>query len=216
MNLEILEQKIGYKFNNKNLLLRAVTHSSFGEENYENFEFLGDSILGFVVAEYLLNNFDFKEGDLTKTRAKIVSANNLFTIAETLGIKDFLRLGNNYKNMQVSKNILADTVESIICAIYLDSNIQTAKEFILNKVIISYENITNLINLTIDYKTKLQEKLQENGSVKIEYISISEQRVGNDINYTIELRVNSEVLATATASSKSKAEQLCAKYVLEK
>ena len=216
MNLEILEQKIGYKFNNKNLLLRAVTHSSFGEENYENFEFLGDSILGFVVAEYLLNNFDFNEGDLTKTRAKIVSANNLFAVAETLGIKDFLRLGNNYKNMQVSKNILADTVESIICAIYLDSNIQNAKEFILNNVIISYENITNLINLTIDYKTKLQEKLQENGSVKIEYVSVLEERVGNDINYTIELRVNGEVLARSTAISKSSAEQHCAKYVLEK
>ncbi len=215
MDLGILEQKINYKFNNQNLLLRAVTHSSFGEDNYENLEFLGDSILGFVVAEYLLNNFNFKEGDLTKTRAKIVSANNLYKVAENLEIKGFLQLGNNYKNMQVSKNILADTVESIIASIYLDSGLENAKKFILNNIIISYENITNLINSTIDYKTMLQEKLQENGCVKIEYVSVLEERVGNDISYTIELRVNGEVLATETAISKSKAEQLCAKNVLK-
>lgn len=216
MNLNLLEEKIDYKFNNQNLLLKAVTHSSFGEDNYENLEFLGDSILGFVVAEYLLNNFKFKEGDLTKTRSKIVSANNLFVIAEKLGIKDFLRLGNNYKNMQVSKNILADTIESIIAAIYLDSGLENAKKFVLDNVVISYENITDLINATFDYKTKLQEKLQQNGSVKIEYISVNEERVGKDIHYTIELKVNGEVLASKTAISKSEAEQLCAKYVLEK
>ena len=122
MNIENLEDKINYKFNDKNILIKAITHSSFDKNNYENLEFLGDSILGFVVAEYLFKNFDFNEGSLSKTRAKIVSASNLCKVANNLGIKDFLRLGNSFKNMAISNNILADCVESIIAGIYLDSN----------------------------------------------------------------------------------------------
>ena len=214
MNIENLEDKINYKFNDKNILIKAITHSSFDKNNYENLEFLGDSILGFVVAEYLFKNFDFNEGSLSKTRAKIVSASNLCKVANNLGIKDFLRLGNSFKNMAISNNILADCVESIIAGIYLDSNILNAQKFILNHIVVSYENITNIVNSTIDYKTQLQEKFQKDGVCKIEYITISQEGKSNNSIFTVELKINDKVLTTQNGKSKHEAEQKCAMAVL--
>lgn len=215
MELRLLEANIGYNFKDKSLLETAITHSSFdGNNNYENLEFLGDSILGFVVAKYLFKNFDVKEGDLSKTRAKIVNAKELCKVANSLNLSQFVRLGNAYKNMQISYNILADMVEAIIAGIYIDDGIDTAEKFILDKIIISYENITSIIKSNIDYKTIYQEKCQVGGSVNIEYVVISATGKSNDMTFAIELRVNGEKVSEGTGKSKREAEQMAAKQAL--
>ena len=215
MELRSLEASIGYNFKDKSLLETAITHSSFdGNNNYENLEFLGDSILGFVVAKYLFKNFDVKEGDLSKTRAKIVNAKELCKVANSLNLSQFVRLGNAYKNMQISYNILADMVEAIIAGIYIDDGMETAEKFILDKIIISYENITNIVKANMDYKTIYQEKCQVGGSVNIEYVVISATGKSNDMTFTIELRVNGEKVSEGTGKSKREAEQMAAKLAL--
>lgn len=216
MDLKDLENKINYSFKNKDLLLKALTHSSFSKDNYENLEFLGDSILGFVVAEYLLKNFDLNEGDMSKTRAKIVSAQNLCKVANNIEIKQFLRLGNSYKNMQISYNILADVIESIIAGIYLDGGLLYARKFVMDFIIISYENITNIINSTIDFKTLLQEKIQQTGTNLIEYVTIAQEGKSNDVLFTVELKINGISYAVENGKSKHEAEQKCAKNALTK
>lgn len=218
MNIELLESKINYVFNDKTLLVRALTHSSFDSENsYEKLEFLGDSILGFSVAEYLYNNYPLREGDLSKIRAKIVSAKELCKVANSLKLSQFVRLGNSYSNMQISYNILADMVESIIASIYLDSgDISLSKKFIYDYIIISYENITNIINANMDYKTLLQEKYQSQGVCDIEYVTVSSTGKSNDMTFTVELRISGSAVSTATGKSKREAEQKCAKIALEK
>lgn len=216
MDLKDLENKINYSFKNKDLLLKALTHSSFSKDNYENLEFLGDSILGFVVAEYLLKNFDLNEGDMSKTRAKIVSAQNLCKVANNIEIKQFLRLGNSYKNMQISYNILADVIESIIAGIYLDGGLLYAQKFVMDSIIISYENITNIINSTIDFKTLLQEKIQQTGTNLIEYVTIAQEGKSNDVLFTVELKINGISYAVENGKSKHEAEQKCAKNALTK
>ena len=215
MELRLLEVNIGYNFKDKSLLTTAITHSSFdGNNNYENLEFLGDSILGFVVAKYLYNNFDVKEGDLSKTRAKIVNAKELCKVANSLNLSQFVRLGNAYKNMQISYNILADMVEAIIAGIYIDAGMEMAEKFVMDKVVISYENITNIIHANIDYKTMYQEKCQVGGNVHIEYVVLDAVGKSNDMTFTIELRVNGESISQGVGKSKREAEQLAAKKAL--
>lgn len=215
MELRLLESNIGYVFRDKSLLETAITHSSFdGNNNYENLEFLGDSILGFVTAKYLYNHFDLHEGDLSKIRAKLVNAKELCKVANSLDLSQFVRLGNSYKNMQISYNILADMVEAIIAGIYLDDGMDSAEKFILDKIIISYDNITNIIKSNIDYKTMLQERYQVSGNVDIEYVVVDAVGKSNDMTFTIELHVNGETLSTGVGKSKREAEQNAAKSAL--
>lgn len=215
MELRLLESNIGYTFKDKSLLETAITHSSFdGKTNYENLEFLGDSILGFVVAKYLFNHFDLREGDMSKNRAKIVNAKELCKVANSLELSRFVKLGDSYKNMQISYNILADMIEAIIAGIYLDDGIDTAEKFVLDKIIISYENITNIIKSNIDYKTMLQERFQVSGSVHIEYVVISAVGKSNDMTFTTELRIDGVAISQGVGKSKREAEQMAAKSAL--
>lgn len=164
MNLKILEEKIKYKFKNKQYLITAMTHSSYANDNktksYERLEFLGDSILSFVISDYLFKHFPVTEGRLSIIRSRIVCENSLASAAESLDFGSFINVSNSLvlENNKISRSILADVMEAVIAAIYLDSSISNAADFIIDSL---KETINQAVqgNINIDYKTKLQEKI---------------------------------------------------------
>ena len=173
-NFEQFEKSIGYTFKNKELLKKALTHTSYAYENKiqsnERLEYLGDSILEFISSEYLFLNYsNLSEGEMTKVRAYSVCEENLYNISIKHNFSDFLYLGKSEKVVKNKKKaILADSVEAVIAAIYLDSNIEEAKKFILNNIKDAVEFASKNVGQK-DYKTVLQEKLQVNGDVSIKY-----------------------------------------------
>ena len=193
MNFEICENNIGYSFKNKNLLKEALTHTSYAYENKvksnERLEYLGDSILEFVSSKYIYNKYPkLQEGEMTKVRATVVCEESLYKIAKLHGFSDFLFLGKS-EIKTGGKNrpaILADSVEAVIAAIYLDGGLQETDKFIIENLDKEIEKATKHVG-DKDYKTVLQEKLQEHGEVKIEYEIINE--IGPDHNKHFEAQV---------------------------
>ena len=155
---------ISYKFKDESLKKRALTHSSKSPENYERLEFLGDSILDFVVGHYLFQNTQKTEGELTVLRSHFVSENNLCKVFDDLDIEKEVILGKSYKGA-ISKAIKCDIVEAIVGAIYLDAGLDRAKKFIVEKL-----NLSNFESVVDDnYKSKLQELVQANFKCKMSY-----------------------------------------------
>lgn len=221
MSLEILEKNIGYKFKNIDLLKNALTHTSYAYEHNiksnEKLEFLGDSILEFVSSEYMYNKYiKLKEGEMTKVRATVVCEKSLYKIAKTHDFSDFLYLGKSEVKCGGNQRpaILADSVEAVIAAIFMDGGLEPAKKFII-------ENLKNEIEIATknvgkkDYKTVLQEELQKNGDVKIEYKIIKETGPDHDKKFESEVLLNGKVLATGKGKSKKEAEMQAAKKALE-
>ena len=222
MDISKLEQDIGYKFKNKKLLQTALTHTSYAYENhvqsYEKLEFLGDSILEFVSSEYIYEKFpNLKEGEMTKVRAMVVCEESLAKIAKLHNFSDFLNLGKSEKSSggETRTAILEDTVEAIIAAIYKDGGLEEAKKFIINNLKEAIEYSTTHVGLK-DYKTVLQEKLQENGEVKIEYVTIAEKGPDHNKLFEAEVRYEGQPLARGKGKSKKAAEMQAAKKALEK
>ncbi len=220
MELEIFEKNIGYSFKNKELLKEALTHTSYAYENKvksnERLEYLGDSILEFVISEYLFLNYtNLSEGEMTKVRANVVCEDSLFKIAQKHNFSDFLYLGNSEKHSQNSKKaLMADSVEAVIAAIFLDSNIENAKKFIVENL----EKMTELSSKNVgmkDYKTVLQERLQINGEVKIQYNVIREEGPDHDKTFVVEVSCDGKVLAEGQGKNKKHAEMEAAKLALE-
>ena len=221
MELKKLEENIDYVFKNKNLLQTALTHKSYAHENnvqsYEKLEFLGDSILEFVTSEYIYRNFQFlKEGEMTKVRATVVCEESLSSIAKLHDFSDFLRLGKSEQasNKHARDAILEDTMEAMIAAIYLDGGIENAKKFIISNLAESIEYATKHVG-SKDYKTVLQEKLQVNGDVKIEYITINESGPDHNKFFEVEVRCDGKPLARSKGKSKKSAEMQAAQRALE-
>ena len=221
MNLELLEKSIGYKFKNKSLLKQALIHKSYAYENKvesnEKLEFLGDSILEFVSSKYIYKKYpNLREGEMTKVRATVVCEESLYKIAKLHNFSDFLYLGKSQLHTGENKRpaILADSVEAVIAAIYLDSGIQQAGKFIENNLKKEIEYATKHVGFK-DYKTVLQEKLQEHGDVKIEYEITKE--IGPDHNKFFEAQVkcNGKVIAKGEGKSKKDAHMHAAKKALE-
>jgi len=222
MNIKEFENNIGYEFKNKDLLIKALTHTSYAYENNvesnEKLEFLGDSILEFVSSKYLYDNYpNLKEGEMTKVRATVVCEESLHKVAIKLNFSDFLNLGKSESSNQanLSKAILADSVEALIAAIYLDSNLENAEKFIIENLKESIETASRNVG-NKDYKTVLQEKLQIHGNVNIKYNIISES--GPDHNKVFESKVecNGEILGIGKGKSKKASEMMAAKNALEK
>ena len=220
MNLQQFEQNIGYKFKNKKLLQTALTHKSYANEykvqSNEKLEFLGDAILEFVTSKYLYDNYKkLKEGEMTKVRATVVCEESLYKVALKHNFSDFLIIGKSEKACQGNKKtaILADSVEAVIAAIYLDSCLENAKEFILENLKEAIEIASKNVGKK-DYKTVLQEKLQEKGSVHIEYNIINEEGPDHSKIFTAEVKCNGKSLATGTGSTKKHAEMEAARKVL--
>ena len=221
MNYEKIEKEIGYEFKNKQLLETALTHTSYAYENKkqsnEKLEFLGDSILEFVSSEYIYNNYPkLKEGEMTKVRASVVCEDSLQKIAKMHNFSDFLYLGKSERISQkeVRPAIMADSIEAVIAAIFLDGGLEEAKKFILNNLAEPIENATKNIGQK-DYKTVLQEVLQKNGNVDIEYVIIDEKGPDHEKVFTAEVKFNNKILAIGEGKSKKQAEMEAAQKALE-
>ena len=221
MNFEKLEKSIGYEFKNKELLKNALTHTSYAYENNvesnEKLEFLGDSILEFLSSKYLFNNYkNLKEGEMTKVRATVVCEESLHKIALKHNFSDFLYLGKSESSNKanLSKAILADSVEALIAAIYLDSGLEKAEEFIIKNLEESIKIASKNVGIK-DYKTVLQEKLQMHGNVDIKYTILNES--GPDHNKLFESKVecNGKLLGTGTGKTKKASEMAAAKSALD-
>jgi ribonuclease-3 len=221
VNLVEIEQKIKYEFKDKELLKKALTHTSYayehGVESNEKLEFLGDSILEFVSSEYLYSNFfKLKEGEMTKVRATVVCESSLYKVAKNLDFGNYLYLGKS--ELATGGNdrqaILADSVEAVIAAIYIDGGLEPAKAFIIENLSQEIEIASKNVGQK-DYKTVLQEKLQIHGDVKIEYIIINEKGPDHDKTFEAEVRCENKKLATGTGKTKKQAEMKAAEKALE-
>ncbi len=216
-----IEKNIEYTFKNKELLETALTHTSYAYENNkesnEKLEFLGDSILEYISSDYLYKNYkNLREGEMTKVRATVVCEKSLHKIAQKHHLDEYIKVGKSEKHTQGNKKpaIMADCVEAIIAAIYLDGGIVPAQKFII-------ENLKEPIKIATqnvgdkDYKTVLQEKLQEKGEVKIEYNIIKETGPDHDKTFEAEVEVDGKILANGVGKSKKAAQMQAAKKALE-
>lgn len=221
MGIETVEKSIGYIFKNKELLKKALTHTSYAYEkkveSNEKLEFLGDSILEFVSSKYIFARYPkLKEGEMTKVRATVVCEESLYKIAKLHGFSDFLYLGKS-EVLSGGKNrpaILADSVEAVIAAIYLDGGIEPADKFIIENLDKEIDEATKHVGVK-DYKTVLQEKLQEHGEVKIEYEITNEEGPDHDKRFEAQVSCNGKILAKGEGKSKKEAHMNAAKKALE-
>lgn len=219
--MEKLEEKIGYYFKNKELLKTALTHTSYAYEHNvesnEKLEFLGDSILEFISSIYLFKTYpNLKEGEMTKVRATVVCENSLYKVAKMRDFSDFLYLGKSEKASggEDRPAILADSVEAVIAAIYIDGGLAEAEKFIITNLKEEIEIASKNVGQK-DYKTVLQEKLQEHGDVKIKYTIIKETGPDHDKTFEAQVECNDKILATGKGKSKKQAEMDAAKKALE-
>ena len=216
-----LEENICYTFKNKELLKKALTHTSYAYEHNvesnEKLEFLGDSILEFISSDYLFKNYlNLKEGEMTKVRATVVCEESLYKVAQMHNFSDFLYLGKSERNMnkEVRPAILADSVEAVIAGIYLDGGLEEAKKFIISNLKEAIEIASKHVGQK-DYKTVLQEKLQKNGEVKIRYTIINETGPDHDKTFEAQVECNGKKLAVGIGKSKKLAEMEAARKALE-
>ncbi len=216
-----LEENIGYTFKDKALLDEALTHTSYANEHHvssnEKLEFLGDSILEFISSKYLYDKYPkLKEGDLTKLRAMVVCEDSLYKVAKRHNISKYIKVGHSesINGGQNKPTILADSIEAIIAAIYFDGGLEKAEEFILINLQSAIEIASKNVGQK-DYKTVLQEKLQKNGDIDLEYRIIDESGPDHDKTFTAEVILNNKSLATGTGKSKKLAEMQAAKKALE-
>ena len=217
-----LEQGLGYTFRNKALLENALTHSSYANENRERhlpdnerLEFLGDSILGFVVAEYLYRNFpDKPEGELTRIRADLVCARNLAEAAATIELGSYLLLGHGEEQGGGRKrdSIVSDAMESVIAASFMDGGFAAAKE-IIDRLILS--NIPKGRPRNFDYKTAFQELVQRKKDQQIHYELTGESGPDHDKHFEVEVLLNGKAVGHGVGSSKKRAEQAAAEAAIE-
>ncbi len=221
--LSELENGLGYVFTDKSLLVNALTHSSYANENRdrgihdnERLEFLGDAILGFVVAEYLYRNFPgHPEGELTRVRADLVCETNLARQAATVRLGEFLMLGHGEEQGGGRKraSIVSDAMESVIAASYMDGGFAAAKG-IIDRLILRDVSMTRPHNF--DYKTALQELVQRKKDQVLQYELTGESGPDHDKYFTVEVRLNGKTVGTGTGSSKKRAEQAAADNAIAK
>ena len=218
-----LEAAIDYRFKDISLLQNALTHSSYANERWHNslmsnerLEFLGDSVLGMLVADHLYRSFpDRPEGELTRMRADMVCESALAAVAESLDLGDYLLLGKGEEQGggRTRGSILADAVESVLAACYLDGGMEAAKAFVSRFILVNVP-VAKLKNA--DYKTALQELVQQKKNQVITYKLVGESGPDHDKVFTVELSLNGEVVGTGTGSSKKRAEQDAARCAMEK
>lgn len=216
-----LEAAIGYRFHNISLLQNALTHSSYANERWHNsllsnerLEFLGDSILGMLVAEYLYRNFpDRPEGELTRMRADMVCEKTLAAVANSIHLGDHLLLGHGEEQGggRTRDSILADAVESVIAASFLDGGMESALQFIRRFILVQVP-VTKLHNA--DYKTQLQELVQQKRNQLLSYQLVGESGPDHDKHFDVEVTLNGAVVGSGQGSSKKRAEQDAARNAI--
>lgn len=217
-DLESLSKRIGYQFNDISLLDCALTHRSAGKDHYERMEFLGDSILSFVISEELFKRFpEATEGELSRLRAHLVKGDTLCVLAAELELGDFFRLGSGELKSGGfrRKSILADVLESLIGAIFLDGGLIPAQQFILD-VLGEKISAIDLTNELKDPKTRLQELMQAKGFSLPEYEIVSTTGQAHKQTFEVVCHVRSlDSPVFGKGSSRRKAEQTAASLALE-
>lgn len=215
-----LEQIIGYTFKNPELLKEALTHSSYTNGKHlrsnERLEFLGDSVLSIVVSEHLFENLtNLPEGQLTKIRASVVCENALYPFARKidLGKYIFLGKGEEHTGGRDRHSILADAFEALIAAIYLDGGFEAARSFIL-PFIPPLDKLSTGKFLLGDYKTVLQEIIQQNPEERVTYEISDESGQAHNKQFTANVLLNGQIIGTGKGNSKKEAEQSAAKEAI--
>ena len=218
--MKVLEEKLNYVFQQKDLVLTALTHSSYANEHRcvsnERLEFVGDSVLGMVTAEYLYQNYpQLPEGKMTKLRAEIVCEQSLWEVANKLGLGDFLRLGRGEElsGGRQRHSILADCVEALIAAIYLDGGAEPAKNFIHTYILSRLSDATTV--LMHDWKTELQELVQQKPGRTVTYELIGESGPDHMKRFTAAVSLDNTLVGTGEGSTKKEAEQMAARAAME-
>ena len=224
-DLDTLEKKIGFVFKNKELLQQAFIHRSYINENRssklthnERLEFLGDAVLELIVTEYLFKKYpDHQEGDLTSYRAALVNAVTLSKVADSLGFNDFLMLSKGEaKDIGRARNsILADTMEAVIGAMYLDQGYDSAKEFISKNIFVLIDSIVAK-GSWMDSKSKFQELAQEKVSITPSYEVMFEEGPDHDKQFTMGAHLGERMVGKGKGNSKQNAEQKAAEDALKR
>ncbi|MBP3332573.1 MAG: ribonuclease III [Clostridia bacterium] len=222
-----LEKKIGYTFKNRGLLMHAMTHSSYSNEekakghnisSNERMEFLGDAVLSIIVSKYLFDNLTgAQEGELSKIRSAVVCEKALASYAEEIDLGKYLLLGHGEEinNGRERPSILSDAYEALLAAMYIDAGIEEVRKFLLSYAVPLIEKTIREHSST-DYKTKLQQIVQQKPGETLVYIIVSESGPPHQKNFIAEARLNdSNVLGTGSGSSKREAEQNAAKDALK-
>ncbi len=221
--MEQLEKKIGHSFKNRELLITALTHSSYANERhgqdaqcYERLEFLGDSILGYVTAEFLYAyEPKLPEGRMTRLRAELVCETSLHKVATKMGFGEYMRLGRGEERTggRERVSILADMVEAVIAAIYLDSGIDEARHFIMENILCDAE--LGEVHRFTDYKTELQELVQRRADRHIAYELAGESGPDHNKVFTFHVLINGVLRGEGSGRTKKEAEQAAAREALE-
>lgn len=219
-----LEESIGVKFKDKEVLTQAIVHRSYINEHpefkldhNERLEFLGDAVLELIVTEYLYNNYSNPEGDLTNWRASLVNGSNLAKISKNLGIDEFLMMSKGEskdKDSKARQYILANALEAIIGSIYLDQGLKAVKKFITDNIL---SGLTEIIaqKLYIDAKSSFQEKAQEKMGITPIYKVLESSGPDHAKVFKIGVYLDKELIATGTGTSKQEAQTEAAKKALK-
>ena len=218
-NISLLEKEINYEFKKKSLLEEALTHSSYANERdlkcNERMEFLGDSVLSVISAEFLYRKFpDMPEGQLSKLRSSLVCTASLSGFARQIGLGDYLRLGKGeiLTGGNNRSSILEDAFEALIAAIYLDSGLEAARQHIVKFLETELEN--HQINFK-DYKSRLQEVIQQNPDSNLSYHITGESGPDHNKEFEAEVCLDSNVIGKGKGKSKKQAEQEAAREALQ-
>lgn len=222
--MQKLEERIGYRFHDRELLVTALTHSSFANErhgdcqSYERLEFLGDSILGYVTAEFLYRHEPrLPEGRMTRLRAELVCEQSLHQTALRLDLGGYMRLGRGEEHTggRQRPSILADMVESVIAALYLDSGgLEEPRRFIMAQILQGVE--IGETHRSADYKTELQELVQRRADQHIAYELIGESGPDHNKLFSFRVTINGECAGEGSGRTKKEAEQMAACKALRK
>ncbi len=221
--METLEKNIGYSFKDRKLLENALTHSSWSNENRQEYrpcnerlEFLGDAVLGFITAEYLYGRFpDLPEGRMTRLRSDLVCERSLSQVARKLGLGEYLLLGRGEvaTGGRTRPSINADAVEAVIAAIYLDGGLEPAAGFIHRFILDDFES--GNAHPDRDAKSELQELVQRKNGQILEYRHVGESGPDHSKVFSVEVWLNGTLVASGEGRSKKDAEQHAALRALE-
>ena len=222
--MERLEEKIGYRFRDRELLRTALTHSSYANEHhgldgesYERLEFLGDSVLGFTVAQYLyFHTPTLPEGVMTRLRAELVCEASLYRVAAALELGTYMRLGRGEERSggRERPSIMADMVEALIAALYLDAGIDEAQRFIRRELLQGADLSRG--HSSGDYKTELQELVQSKSDQSIRYEQTGESGPDHNKRFSFRVIINGAVMGEGTGRTKKEAEQMASRQALER
>lgn len=218
--VKAIERKLGYTFQDIDLLITALTHSSYANEHRcrsnERLEFLGDSVLGMIVAHHVFENYpDMPEGFLTKLRAELVCESSLWAVAQKLDFGSALRLGKGEENSggRARHSILADCVEAVMAAMYLDGGFVPAKAFVDAYILTGLRERHPVVSS--DFKTRLQELVQQKPGRVLSYVLQGESGPDHDKLFSSAALLNGSIIGEGTGRTKKEAEQNAAKCALE-